>query len=933
MQNGYADKQEQLNQAAGAEAMGLWENQQTPLQRISIPILREYLAAEFEPCLRPDYLSFPPSLERLIDDIVFLCFFVGNDFLPHLPSLDIRDGGLDFLFNVYKRILPSLGDYITKSGGQVNLSHVDVILSQVGALEDYVFAMKHETEERNKKFQADRKARDKQQRQSGRNSDAPPLGPVPQEPRARKGRSAKILEGSSPEPKDSVVALSRSHQAKEDARQAKKIKHMQTEDNTKAALALKMSLIGGGGAAKKDSEIHSEVTDNDGAMDAGKDEAGDISGQDQASEPLDESVDRSKKRAYEDFSVDEVKANETSAKSVGSSDIDAVGDGDLDDDDNDDVAIDVDDDEIDDNLPKLEESIVEELDPEVARQFKENVQAKLREKLDEHARTVEDKVRLHEPGWKDRYYRDKCKADDVEKHGGREHLFRSYVMGLCWVMKYYYDGCPSWKWYYPFHYAPFASDLKNIERFQSDCRAFEQNAPFNPVEQLMAVLPPDSSHAIPSASRWLMLDKESPILDFYPTTVPVDPNGKAMPWLWVVLLPFIEEDRLLAAMSPTMAKWTKDELLCNARGMDDGYLYTHAAHPFAKKLLIVVDGKTATAPKIRLTDSAAHGVKGLTGSVRPPLSHEMFSIGDEVSIPLPPKAHATSDINGVFSDKLESNEVVVVAFTEPPKLSHKSILLPGVRVLPPVLKADDKIIRRPKLNRFGGTIANMGGSTNNQSHRQGYGSMNISSYERDLAQQSGRGNQMNQPGTRSWGSMEPAPNYRRPPPPPMPQIPHVANPFMAPNRPSAPQSWQGQQMQGHPQPVMHPNAPNMPQHHWQQQNAQQRAPYQQYPQQNGSFHQQQQQYPPQYQQSGGGYQQGHGQWSQRQAGPPVHQQSHQQQQHRPPQQGFNFRSYGGSTTGQGPVAPPAGASRPRASADVMANLKQQLANTLNKNKR
>jgi len=72
------------------------------LQVARIYVLREYLVNEFR--IFETTLPFPYDFERVIDDFVFLCFFVGNDFLPHLPSMDIRENAIDFLIACYKEV-------------------------------------------------------------------------------------------------------------------------------------------------------------------------------------------------------------------------------------------------------------------------------------------------------------------------------------------------------------------------------------------------------------------------------------------------------------------------------------------------------------------------------------------------------------------------------------------------------------------------------------------------------------------------------------------------------------------------------------------------------------------------------------------------------------------------------------------------------------
>ncbi|CAN0514231.1 unnamed protein product, partial [Discosporangium mesarthrocarpum] len=48
------------------------------------------------------------------------------------------------------QVLPTLGDYLTSSGGVVNLMQVDVILGEVGGIEDEVFRRRKVAEDKEK---------------------------------------------------------------------------------------------------------------------------------------------------------------------------------------------------------------------------------------------------------------------------------------------------------------------------------------------------------------------------------------------------------------------------------------------------------------------------------------------------------------------------------------------------------------------------------------------------------------------------------------------------------------------------------------------------------------------------------------------------------------------------------------------------------------
>jgi len=148
--------------------------------------------------------------------------------------------------------------------------------------------------------------------------------------------------------------------------------------------------------------------------------------------------------------------------------------------------------------------------------------------------------------YRDYYYKVKLGfAEDDE--AARRQLVACYLEGLYWVLQYYHEGCSSWSWFYPNHYAPLASDLRNLQELEIQ---YPEGRPFSQYMQLLTVLPKESSNFLPPAYAELMTpEPTNPLQEFFPADFESDPNGKRNSWEAVVLIPFIDYDKMVENLS------------------------------------------------------------------------------------------------------------------------------------------------------------------------------------------------------------------------------------------------------------------------------------------------------------------------------------------------------------------------------------------------
>jgi len=157
--------------------------------------------------------------------------------------------------------------------------------------------------------------------------------------------------------------------------------------------------------------------------------------------------------------------------------------------------------------------------------------------------STEGKFVLDFEGYKKEYYQKKM---NINSDSELKEACIKYIEGLQWVLTYYTEGVPNWKWFYPYYYTPFLSDIvKYMEDYdnpsyisirsqrESDSR---NNQPYRPFMHLLCVLPLKSKN--------LLIEPLSNILSlkhvekFYPESFNIDYDGKHNEWEGVANIPF-----------------------------------------------------------------------------------------------------------------------------------------------------------------------------------------------------------------------------------------------------------------------------------------------------------------------------------------------------------------------------------------------------------
>ena len=166
-------------------------------------------------------------------------------------------------------------------------------------------------------------------------------------------------------------------------------------------------------------------------------------------------------------------------------------------------------------------------------------------------RQEENYICPSENGWESRYYDRMFSpffSESISIHflAKKREICTNYLEGLEWVLKYYVQGCPDWKWKYHYTYPPLLVDLypmipKKHVYFPPEKQTKIKH--IDPLIQLACVLPKDQLHLLPEKYRRFLLEKHP---EWYPSISTIRIQWSFCRYLWEshLLLPEISIETL-----------------------------------------------------------------------------------------------------------------------------------------------------------------------------------------------------------------------------------------------------------------------------------------------------------------------------------------------------------------------------------------------------
>ena len=497
-----------------------------------ISVLREYLELEFYDI--KEKIKFEFNMERIIDDFIFLCFFIGNDFLPNLYSFAIETGAMDYLFDFYKDCLPELDGYITEQG-KIDFSRAKKIFNllakkELHSLDMLLYNVKDSAKKNREKRQEQVKEQIKMLKKIKKKEKLEKLknelnDKTPEEKKIfKKNKKQKEIQNI----KNIFQKICEKNQKalkfeEEFAKYRKDPKSFEERKMVIITRAMVDLFADNDKDEEKNKKKKMKIIKSEIEKKYEEEKAKENSNTNYKPPKVKLTLDSSIKDVlcealkYDKYISDENYCSDYTPEDLSDSDVS-----------------DVDTKSIMDEVSKNMETMTRASQCEKAEDINQQFNEKLYNQYIKNAQEA-----------KAFYYKEKLKIDINTPEGKEEKnkMFNLYLQGLQWVLLYYYQGVKSWRWCYPYNYAPMISDFDNIEFDNNINKCFENDnsEPYSPFQSLLFILPKTSFDLLPKCYK----DFPTEAPEYFPENVEIDYNGKHTPWEAVVILPFLDEKKVL----------------------------------------------------------------------------------------------------------------------------------------------------------------------------------------------------------------------------------------------------------------------------------------------------------------------------------------------------------------------------------------------------